>query len=278
MTRNYTIMTWFFQLTQRVLNVSARILYKQCPLCDNEGIVDHTTGDCSQHALYRDALPAKMQWKRCLRCDHVFTDGYFNSKTAKLIFSKTNAEQRVGYDIERQRYISARIVDRVLPFINNGSWLDVGFGNGSLLFTAQEYGFTPVGVDLRENSVSAMNSFGIRAYCTDLTKLSLPNPCSVISMADVLEHMPFPKEGLSAAYNLLAERGILFASMPNSEAMIWKVLDHGNANPYWGELEHYHNFSRTRLYQLLEEHGFEPLQYGISERYRACMEVIARKK
>jgi hypothetical protein len=29
---------------------------------------------------------------------------------------------------------------------------------------------------------------------------------------------------------------------------------------------------------LLREIGFEPLRYGISERYRACMEVIARKR
>lgn len=32
-----------------------------------------------------------------------------------------------------------------------------------------------------------------------------------------------------------------------------------------------------RLYELLEEHGFEPLHYSVSERYRACMEVIARR-
>jgi hypothetical protein len=27
----------------------------------------------------------------------------------------------------------------------------------------------------------------------------------------------------------------------------------------------------------LQETGFEPVKYGVSERYRACMEVIARK-
>jgi protein O-GlcNAc transferase len=51
-----------------------------------------------------------------------------------------------------------------------------------------------------------------------------------------------------------------------------------NANPYWGEIEHYHNFSRARLYTLLEEFAFKPQSYGISERYRACMEVIATKR
>jgi hypothetical protein len=61
------------------------------------------------------------------------------------------------------------------------------------------------------------------------------------------------------------------------ESMLWKAMDRQRANPYWAEIEHYHNFGRSRLYALLREMGFEPLRYGISERYRAGMEVIARK-
>jgi predicted SAM-dependent methyltransferase len=96
-------------------------------------------------------------------------------------------------------------------------------------------------------------------------------------MADVLEHMPFPPEGVSAARRLLRPGGVLFMSMPNYNCSVWRLLDANNANPYWGELEHFHNFSRARLYALLADMGFETLQYGISERYRACMEVIARR-
>ncbi len=55
-------------------------------------------------------------------------------------------------------------------------------------------------------------------------------------------------------------------------------MNQNRANPYWGEIEHYHNFGRTRLYALLEETGFELVRYGIRERYRACIEFIARKR
>ena len=55
------------------------------------------------------------------------------------------------------------------------------------------------------------------------------------------------------------------------------MLDRLEANPFWAELEHYHNFGKQRLYALLRENGFEPVDYGISERYYLCMEVIARK-
>jgi len=218
-----------------------------------------------------------MRWKQCTICKHIFTNGYFTDEASKIIFSKTNVNQQVGYDFENQRFVTSRIIEKVLPYVAQGHWLDVGFGNGSLLFTAQEYGFEPVGVDLRVANVNKMISLGIRAYCEDLSKLSLNFNCSVISMADVLEHMPYPREGLRAAHNLLADGGVLFISMPNIESMVWKVLDINNANPYWGEIEHYHNFSRSRLYELLRETGFEPVRYGISERYRVCMEVIAKR-
>ena len=65
--------------------------------------------------------------------------------------------------------------------------------------------------------------------------------------------------------------------MPNSESILWEAMNKQNANPYWGEIEHYHNFSRSRLYALLKEYGFLPRRYGVSERYRVCMEVVAER-
>jgi hypothetical protein len=35
---------------------------------------------------------------------------------------------------------------------------------------------------------------------------------------------------------------------------------------------------RTRLFALLTEMGFEPVDYDINHRYRAGMEVVARKR
>ena len=75
-------------------------------------------------------------------------------------------------------------------------------------------------------------------------------------MADVLEHMPFPGEALAAARRLLEDNGRLFVSSPNRETAVWKALDQMQANPYWGELEHFHNFSRAGMVGLLKAHGF----------------------
>jgi predicted SAM-dependent methyltransferase len=78
-------------------------------------------------------------------------------------------------------------------------------------------------------------------------------------------------------HRLLKPGGVLLVSMPNSESAVWLALDQQNLNPYWAEIEHRHNFSRRRLYALLEEGGFAPRAYAVSDRYRACMEVIAER-
>ncbi len=254
-----------------------RILYSACPLCNSSALADSVAADCATHPLYHGSLNNLIRWKHCHDCGHVFTEGYYTDAVCQLIYSKTNPHQQVGADLEAQRVTSSRMVEKVLPYASEGHWLDVGFGNAALLFAAEEYGFTPVGLDVRADNVAALKQWGIAAHCQDISALSLSEPCAVISMADVLEHVPYPKTALLAARNLLADDGILFVSMPNSDSMIWQMLDRDNVNPYWGEIEHYHNFGRKRLYSLLREFGFEPLCYGISERYRCGMEVIAKK-
>lgn len=253
----------------------ARIPYTACPLCDDARMADVGVASCAKHPLYDPRIPAEVRWKRCEACGHVFTDGYFSPEACAILFARTNAGQAVGHDAERLRAVSARIVEKVLPWVQEGAWLDVGVGNGSLLFTAQEYGFTPAGTDLRAANVEALGRLGIQVWCADLLELHAPGTFSVISMADVLEHMPFPRPGLRHAHALLEPGGVLFLSMPNLDAMAWKLLDQARQNPYWGELEHYHNFGRARLFALLEACGFRPVRYGVSERYRVGMEVVA---
>lgn len=257
--------------------VKSRILYEACPLCESEKTEIVKQGDCSKHPLYNSIISTYIAWKKCLSCGHIFTEGYFTDEAAAVIFSKTNEHQKVGADYERQRPVSARMIEKVLPFSQDGKWLDIGFGNGALLLTAKEFGFTPVGIDLRRDNVDVMKRLGVEAHCVDLQKFESPAAFNVISMADVLEHVAYPKDFLTSVHKLLADNGVVFISMPNSDSLLWDLLDIANANPYWGELEHFHNFGKERLYKLLRETGFEPVRYGISERYRACMEIIAKK-
>lgn len=244
-----------------------RIAYAACPLCDSESFgPDRTAKADNGETLF---------WMRC-ECGHSFTRGYFTAEG--LAGMPTPDCQRVGYMAEDLRLPNARLVERVTPYRNAGAWLDVGFGNGALLFTAAEFGFSPVGIDLREQTVMDMQARGVACWCCELTDLAVPpesaERLAVISLCDVLEHMPFPKQALQHARKLLADDGVLLLTLPNMDAPVWRMLDEQGQNPYWGEIEHFHNFGRARLYRLLSECGFKPVSYGVSERYRVGMEVV----
>jgi protein O-GlcNAc transferase len=258
----------------------ARILYDRCPLCDGTDSAVEIVADCSRYPHWRHPLPATQRWLRCRGCDHVYVDGYFTPEALSLLLSNAHAGQVPGQDVEKVRYVAAPMVSAVCDRLGaiTGRWLDVGFGNGALMTTAAEFGFHVVGLDVRDSSVRLMRQFGYEAHAVDFEGYRPAEPFDVISMADVLEHLPFPKRALRHAWELMRDGGVLFVSMPNSDSFVWQVLTHNRVNPYWGEMEHYHNFGRRRLYALLAECGFEPVHYGVSMRYRACMEVIARKK
>lgn len=256
-----------------------RTPYEACPLCLEASFKHLRDGDCTRHPLYQSAMPPTMAWMQCDACGHVFAEGPWTKEALAIVFAKTHENQKPGFDFEGQRPVASRMVEKVTSAgVNDGPWLDVGFGNGALLFAAAEYGFDPVGLELRKDSAETMSRIGVESHCISIDEFKPDKEFSVISMADVLEHTEYPTSSLRSARSIIRDNGVLLLSMPNSESPLWQMMDLSNANPYWGEIEHYHNFSRSRLYSLLRHTGFDPIRYGISERYRACMEIVSIAK
>ena len=258
-----------------------RIIYDSCPLCGSKDFIVELKISCAGHPLHSEALPEMMTWQRCQQCDHSFTDGYFGPDGFQELAKKSHAKQVfLSANAEKLRLLCSRIVTNVSNVRNSysGRWLDIGFGNGALLLTAKEFGYLPTGLDMRNTSIKMLKPYIDDVRNQDFLEVDELGQYDVISMADVLEHVPFPKPFLIHAHQLLKADGVIFISLPNLSAPIWDILTHNNnSNPYWREIEHFHNFSRERLVALLSEHGFEFCHYGISERYRAGMEIIARK-
>lgn len=259
-----------------------RTFYKACPICHSTSVSDLKQFDCSAHPVWRDGLPRTINWRTCGKCRHVFTNGYFQGEAADFLFSNGQEDQKVHVD-ETSRWIASRLVDRVAgpreTFADpSPSWLDVGFGAGALLMTAAEHGYDVMGLETRSANVNAMRQLGYPSQLCRIEDHKTNHEYNVISMMDVLEHIPFPHAALQAANSLLRFDGALVVSCPNMDTAVWRNWDAAGTNPYWSEIEHYHNFTRKSLSALLEEHGFSPVFYGVSPRFRSCMEIVAMKK
>lgn len=252
-----------------------RQMYAGCPVCNAEAVAE-TEARITNHRLYNPILPPVLKWRRCTSCAHVFTEGYLTPAGMEAIHSGTAAEMRVGKDAENNRKTAARIVSRITRYVGDGEWLDIGFGNASLLFTAAEWGFIPVGVESHVPSVDRLKRFGYEAH-RSLSDVSGQNRFSVVTMYDALDREPFPGQTLTTINRLMRDGGILVLSMLNMETVVWRALEATRSNPYWAELERYHNFTRSGLVALLKAKGFKLQEYDIGQGHRSGMEVVAVK-
>lgn len=266
--------------------------FAACPLCAAPiaRCAPLTSASCSAHPLYRPGLPVLLHWLRCLDCSHVFTESHWTPAGEALLFGAALDYQLPDpAQSEQLRNLWAPVVRRVGDLLRYGAtrgpvggigeplWIDVGFGSGGLLLTAAEFGYATLGIDVRPAATARLAEFGIDTVCAKFEDADITRSATVLSLCDVLEHLADPPAALAQGRRILAPGGLLFVSCPNSESATWRRWDVAGTNPYWGELEHYHNFSRTRLERLLREHGFEPIDYYVSTRYYACMDLVARR-
>ncbi len=246
--------------------MTARIDYHGCPLCDNQTSIEVKMLEGDDN----------ITWLQCQGCQHEYTSSYLSDRAMAAIFIQPLKKKYDAAYYEKQRLVSSRLIEKVLPFKDKGRWIDVGFGDGTLLMTAKEYGFTPIGFELRDALVKQLQLDNIECYVDDF--INTTQTAEVISFCDLLEHLPFPQAALMSAHHSLSAEGVLLISLPNRESPYWQILDDNEDNEYWAEVEHFHNFSRTRIYKLLNDTGFDVVHYGVSERYRVGMEIIALKK
>jgi protein O-GlcNAc transferase len=250
----------------------SRFFYAGCPLCASRDVAVFTTADCTAHPSYAPCFDPQITWLSCQACSHIFTNGFFAPAEAPAA-----QQARLGADIETGRRTAAKIVTRIAHYRPQGHWLDVDVGDGALLFTSAEWGFTAHGLDRNEQTVALLRQLGFAADCGRLEDRNGPQVYDVISLSHGLPRAADPRAMLAAVRRLLLPGGLLFLSLPNKDALAFAFLHAHGQNPYWSELTDYHLFGRERLYDLLRSDGFEPLDYQVSESQRIGMEVIAQK-
>lgn len=115
-----------------------------------------------------------------------------------------------------------------------GALLDVGCGNGVFLQAARSAGYRVTGVDMDEKSVRiAQEKFGLEdVHASTLERFTdLANEegrrYDVVTMFQVLEHVPDPLDTITRVAGLLDHGGALGLSVPNGERLL-AFLERGN--------------------------------------------------
>jgi SAM-dependent methyltransferase len=107
-------------------------------------------------------------------------------------------------------------------------WLDVGFGAGALMRAAAGRGWSVAGTEMSPSATEAVRALGFEVHLAQVQDLDLPGGSfDVISMVEVLEHVPDPDALLSAAARLLRPGGALYATTPHARGISARIMGTG---------------------------------------------------
>jgi len=160
-------------------------------------------------------------------------------------------------------------------FRNKGKLLDVGCGNGGFLAFMQQRGWDISGLDNAPAGVSiAKELLGDRVLLTTLKEASYPsNHFDVVSLFEVLEHVPDPSSELKEINRILKPGGLLCLSVPNFAS--WERVLFAK---WWNGLDaprHLYQFAPHTLEKLLQAADFEILEL---KSVNACEIQVNRKR
>jgi len=110
-----------------------------------------------------------------------------------------------------QREVSDRFVPRIPP---PARILDVGCGNGVFLQIAQSAGYEVEGIDISEAAATICRKKGISARAGDFLTLDWDEPFDLITMWDVIEHLPNPRVFFQHTRKLLKPDGYFVFKTP----------------------------------------------------------------
>jgi SAM-dependent methyltransferase len=139
-----------------------------------------------------------------------------------------------------------------------GRLLDVGAGTGVFLNEMRRYGAWDVkGVELNEAAAEqGRTKFGLDVFRGQVEDAPWPaGSFDVVTLWDVLEHLPDPRGALGRIRTLLSEEGYLICSVPNGGSLDARLFGR-----YWIGLDaprHMSVFNLKSLRRLLGETGFE---------------------
>ena len=124
---------------------------------------------------------------------------------------------------------------------------------------ANESGWETHGVELSEFSSSiARKTFGDRVFCGQLHEAAYPDShFDLVTLSDLLEHVPDPGTFLDEVRRVLTRKGILLIVTPDIGSLSFRIM--GRRWSHF-KLEHLWYFSASTLSRLLARHGFS-IQY-----------------
>jgi 2-polyprenyl-3-methyl-5-hydroxy-6-metoxy-1,4-benzoquinol methylase len=149
--------------------------------------------------------------------------------------------------------------------VQNGRLLDIGCSTGLFLKAARAIGWAGQGLEYSpDSSRIAREVEGLNVKTGELTEDTYaPHSFDVVTMWDVIEHVPDPRRTLQLISRIVAPGGLLVLKTPDADGLFprWSLMLAARLR-YWRHAEppgHLFQFSTRTLSAMAEAAGFEVL-------------------
>jgi 2-polyprenyl-3-methyl-5-hydroxy-6-metoxy-1,4-benzoquinol methylase len=156
--------------------------------------------------------------------------------------------------------------------ISGGRLLDVGCGNGSLIYHMRRLGWKVAGVEINPDTVAIARKNGLNVKLAQLHQRPFPDGFfDVVYMGDVIEHLTQPRQALSTSRRVLRPGGLIVIKTPNARcgfarySLLFAQLTR-LAWPFSEAPYHLFDFSPATLTRMVTNTGFRPLRVCCSGR------------
>lgn len=176
---------------------------------------------------------------------------------------------------ERRAHINA--IRRYFRLPRHPHHLDVGCAMGSMLDEAKAGGWDSVGVESSEFAARyAAEHSGCPVYAGTLQKAAFPSESfDVVTLMDVIEHVPEPSELMGEIYRVLRPGGVAFIVTPNfASFFVW--LYGPKAYGVWPD-QHVVYFQPSTMTSLLRKIGFSRTIVGSKDFYGENLRRLLRR-
>jgi len=229
----------------------------KCHICNND----------SKFLLNKDDFDLY----KCGNCELVFvypqpTQEFLQEKiySHKSGYQSNRARQDLSLDKERKRV--KIIFDYFQSVKSDGKILDVGCGNGQMLYWAKERGLKGAGVELNKRTADRAKEYGFEVYNGFLKDAPFQkNSFDFVFLGEIIEHVNEPRELIKESAKFLKTNGLIGITTPNidcawSKTTFWFYKKFGI--PWSSVTPPYHlfQFSPTNLDRLMKEEGFKFLE------------------
>jgi SAM-dependent methyltransferase len=160
------------------------------------------------------------------------------------------------YEATRQSRALQQIgILRQIPTnLRRGRLLDIGAGSGILIEQARGMGFEAEGVEPSIELQAHAKKLHLNVHLGVLPHPDVRGPFDVITMVDVIEHVPDPVGLLCQARDLLAPKGMLLVATPDRRSVVARLM---GWNWWHYRIAHIGYFDRSTLREAISRAGFE---------------------